>query len=538
MGTSDVRPEASPASRAPGAVNAEAGSAAAESSVPRRPASGRGAGPAERTRRSARLLLGITAVAFLLGAVTALVYHLQDLTLSHYDARAHLVVARRIIDSLTPGWRQIGAVWLPLPHLLNALPVQIDAWYRTGASAVAMSVVSYAVAVAAVSWLILQATGSGSGAVAGAAVLGLNPNVLYLQATPMTEPMLLGLSMLALALLYRWIEAGATSVPHAAGLALAAACLTRYEAWAIAVAAVGLSGFVVWRQGCRPDDLRRAIARLAVYPIAAILAFLVLSRLTVGMWLVTGGFFVPSNPAHGRPDLALAQIVESLGMLTGMVMWMAVIAAPAVVASAVLFRGRSTRLVLIAALAAAALPLYAFSQGHPVRVRYMVPLIPAVALFVGSGVGLLRAGRPLAAMLVVIVALVQAPPFDRGAPMLREAQRDMTAVQERERLTQYLAEHYDGEKILCSMGSLAPFMQEAAHGGFALWDFLHEGNGFLWPAALARPREHAGWILIRAGDREGRDALLKAMEENPRFFVGFSEIGEFGGVTLYRRGER
>ena len=67
------------------------------------------------------------------------------LTLSHYDARGHLVVARRIIDNITPGWQQIGAVWLPLPHLLNALPVQIDLFYRTGASAVALSILSFAV---------------------------------------------------------------------------------------------------------------------------------------------------------------------------------------------------------------------------------------------------------------------------------------------------------------------------------------------------------------------------------------------------------
>jgi hypothetical protein len=66
------------------------------------------------------------------GAAAALYYAQVGLTNSHYDARAHLVVARRIFDSLTPGWQQIGAVWLPLPHLLNMLPVQVDAMYRTG----------------------------------------------------------------------------------------------------------------------------------------------------------------------------------------------------------------------------------------------------------------------------------------------------------------------------------------------------------------------------------------------------------------------
>ena len=43
------------------------------------------------------------------------------------------MVARRIFDSLTPSWEQIGAVWLPLPHIINAIPVQVDWMYRTGA---------------------------------------------------------------------------------------------------------------------------------------------------------------------------------------------------------------------------------------------------------------------------------------------------------------------------------------------------------------------------------------------------------------------
>ncbi len=78
------------------------------------------------------------------GALVALHYYRLGLTLTHYDARGHLVVARRILDSITPGWQQIGAVWLPLPHVLNALPAQIDVLYRTGGSAVAISVLAFA----------------------------------------------------------------------------------------------------------------------------------------------------------------------------------------------------------------------------------------------------------------------------------------------------------------------------------------------------------------------------------------------------------
>ena len=107
--------------------------------------------------------------------------------------RAHLVVARRIFDSLTPGWRQIGAVWLPLPHVLNALPVQVDAWYRTGLSGVVISMLSFAAAAASLTWLVARLSGSVPAALATLAIFVYQPDLLYLQATPMTEPLLLGL---------------------------------------------------------------------------------------------------------------------------------------------------------------------------------------------------------------------------------------------------------------------------------------------------------------------------------------------------------
>jgi hypothetical protein len=60
---------------------------------------------------------GLCAVAVgAWGVVAAAHYHRLGLTLAHYDARAHLVVARRVFDSLTPGWQQVGAIWLPAPR--------------------------------------------------------------------------------------------------------------------------------------------------------------------------------------------------------------------------------------------------------------------------------------------------------------------------------------------------------------------------------------------------------------------------------------
>src|SRR4029453_3633991 len=84
------------------------------------------------------------------------------------------------------------------------LPVQIDALYRTGASGVAISIASMALAAWAIVRLIHRTTGSIAGGAAAAGLLMLNPDVLYLQSTPMSEPLLFGTTFLAIALIAEW----------------------------------------------------------------------------------------------------------------------------------------------------------------------------------------------------------------------------------------------------------------------------------------------------------------------------------------------
>ncbi len=224
----------------------------------------------------------IALATLVLGGAAAIYYSRADLALAHYDARAHLVVARRILDSLMPGWQQVGAVWLPLPHVLNMVPVQVDAWYRTGASAIAISVMSMAAGAWALSSTIVRRTGSVVAGAAGAALLLANPNVLYLQSTPMTEPLLFGTTLVAMALTADWLDRGAPARPRAAGFALVAACMTRYEAWPICGALVLLSLGVLLRRGTPLGSAARAVAGLAAYPVLAVVLFLLNSRWTVG----------------------------------------------------------------------------------------------------------------------------------------------------------------------------------------------------------------------------------------------------------------
>jgi len=499
-------------------------------------------------------LLGLLAA--ILGTYGASVYWRAGLSLSHYDAKAHLVVARRVLDSLTPSWEQFGAVWLPLPHVLNAIPVQIDWMYRTGASAIAISVASYAVTVACVSAIVRTANGTRTGAILAAALFALNPNVLYLQSTPMTEPLLFALSALVVLHLTQWVASEELRIRPAAGWTIVAACLTRYEAWAVVGAAMALAAIAKWRQGPptaqqQPGPQKaqsaqteyavavvREIAKLALYPALAVLFFLGWSFASTGVWFTTGGFYVPDPTLQGQIDAVWNAIRDGAVTLGGATLVdYGEIAAALLLLFAVLRRRWAVMLMPLALLAAVALPFYAFYSGHPFRIRYEVPLMLGAAVCIGGAVSMLRLAAPLAAIPLVIFVLRDAPPFDRDAPMIVEAQLDRQNGIGRRAVTECLQRDYDGTTIMASMGSLAHYMQELSHAGFDLDDFIHEGSGPIWQRAYYfEPSLLAGWVLVEEA-AEGGDMLHQKQVAWPGFLVAYDRVCEGGNVALYKRRE-
>ena len=473
-------------------------------------------------------------MAVAIGTAAAVTYYVRDLTLSHYDSKAHLVVARRIADSMQPGWVQIGAVWLPLPHLLNLVPVQVDVFYRTGLSAVAFSVIGFVMGAVSLWTLVARATGSALAGWAAFAVFAADPDVLYLQATPMTESLLMGLCLLGIALTWTWVvQRGART--WAPGIVLGLACLTRYEAWPIAVAALILALAALVRSGMSAKAAVGRVAVLGTFPAAAIVAFLVLSRLTVGSWLVTGGFFEVDQSIHQQPAVVLGAVWRGIRHLNGNVMTvLSVIGLITFLVSVVRTRNAPHLLVVLSLAACVTLPLYAFWNGHPFRIRYMVPVTMSVAVFAGLGVGLLPRYRAPAAIVVVLTAFMETPPLSSDSPMVVEAQRDASNVVARRAVTECLLQNYDQTPILASMGSLAPYMQETARAGLSIRQFLHEGIGQLWADSLVEAGRHASWVLIEEL-AEGGDVLARLSRASPEFLAGFTRQCEGGGVALYRR---
>jgi hypothetical protein len=178
----------------------------------------------------------VIATACLLSVGAYLHFYPHGQTIAYGDAKSHLLIARRVLFADTPGAGQLGGVWLPLPHILM-LPLIWNNWaYYSGFAGSAVMMVAYVVCTVLVYKFIWQLTRRHWAAAAGAAVFALNPNVLYMQATPMTELLMFATMMGAVYGLLRWIQTDHHLYLLGAGFSALLCALTRYEGWTLAVA--------------------------------------------------------------------------------------------------------------------------------------------------------------------------------------------------------------------------------------------------------------------------------------------------------------
>src|SRR5260221_680090 len=97
--------------------------------------------------------------------------YIHNYILTYNDAASHLNIARRVIDNLTPGFAQIGTVWLPLPHVLMIPFAWNDFLWHTGFAGSIISMFSYIICILFIYKIIILVTESIGGAIIGSLVM-------------------------------------------------------------------------------------------------------------------------------------------------------------------------------------------------------------------------------------------------------------------------------------------------------------------------------------------------------------------------------
>ncbi|MHB1022821.1 MAG: hypothetical protein ACYC46_07355 [Acidobacteriaceae bacterium] len=191
------------------------------------------------------------------------------------DAVAHLHIARRILDSRNPGFSQLGGVWLPLPHLLLLPFVQRMDWWQNGLAGAWLSMACYVLSVAGL-YKITRYILPLRWALVSTIFFALNPGLLYLSSTAMTEPLFLVLVIWSVLLLMECAQAAAQNQVGRAvrkllfgDVLLIAAVYTRYDGWIIGTIAwcivlvIFLRHRALWRSSFAPAFVAFTLLLLA-----------------------------------------------------------------------------------------------------------------------------------------------------------------------------------------------------------------------------------------------------------------------------------
>jgi hypothetical protein len=254
---------------------------------PRVPMDPNGTYPASRHE-----LMPIAMASMILGFLALMVAASRGWMLLYGDAVAHLGIARRIFDARYPGLAQLGGVWLPLPHLLMAPFAMRTEWWQNGLAGAWPSLVAYVFANTGC-YALARKLMPVSWAFAATAFFALNPNLLYLSTTAMTEPLFLALLLWSTIVAIEAAEALSANKPGranarfiASGLLTLAMVFTRYDGWIVGAVIWIVLALAWWRSTDKTKAATKtAFITMTVLALAGPLLWFAYNAVYEGDWL-------------------------------------------------------------------------------------------------------------------------------------------------------------------------------------------------------------------------------------------------------------
>ncbi len=490
------------------------------------------------------------AISAVVLSVSALAwFSSRGYTLYFGDAEAHLNIARRIIDSRTPGIDQFGTVWLPVPHLLMLPLVWNDTLWRTGLAGGIASAAAFVAACVLLYAAVRRMFGQRAAAITATAVFALNPNLLYLQSIPMTECAFFA-ALAGLLFTTVWFrQTGSITAVLAAAAFSNAASMTRYEGWFL-IPFVTL--FLLWAGGRR--------RWWAAFVFGALASIGPLLWLGFNWWNYGNPFEFYNGPysamaiyARGRKDfpgdhhwmaavryfLAAARLTSGLPLVclglagSGLAIWQ---------------RRWWPSLFLVLPPVFYIWSMY--GSGAEIHVpnlwpasyyntRYGTTIMPLLAFGAAAVVAALPR-RIQAAAAGAVVAIACMPwlvhPGHENWICLKESQVNSDSRRAwTNAAARFLGPRYRaGDGVFTNFGDLTGIFRTA---GIPLKDTLHDGNNPQWMVSERRPGLflHEGWAVTFSGDAMAT-AIQRANRDRPLYdLVARVVVPDADVVEIYHR---
>ncbi|HYK09150.1 MAG TPA: hypothetical protein VEW42_06675 [Candidatus Eisenbacteria bacterium] len=463
--------------------------------------------------------------AFFLSLIATIISYETHVSLAYNDAMSHLNISRFVIDNLQPGFAQLGGVWPPLSHVLPLVFIWNDFMWHSGLAASIFSMISYIISAYALYGAIKILTKNTFAAIAGGAIFALNANILYLQTTPLTEPLYVVFFSLSIFCFAYWITKHDERFILLLGILGFFQVLTRYDGWFVtfweSILIVGYDIYV------RKNRLTTTLAKLLLYAFPVVFG--------VTLWLLwntlifKNPLFFAIGPYSAHAQQSYLQTNASLITkhslpISVIAYWYAMtdnIGLPIMILVGIgtylLLMSKSysllTKCVLILFLESPIifniLSLYlGFSiinvpelhwnpsrtiSGEWFNVRYGIFILPLAAVMVGY---VAQLSRKIALGVIVIAILQLISFFPNNVITVTDGLMGSSSFYNKDIAT-FLQQHVRrSDYVLLSVSYFNPV---AFKSGIDLHQIVHEGVEKEWGPSLGNPEEYANWIVMSNG---------------------------------------
>ncbi len=520
----------------------------------------------------------------------------NDVIVVYGDAESHLNISKRVVDSLTPGMAQLGGIWLPLPHVLMLPLIWSDWMWRTGLAGAIISGAFYVISSVFIYKLTKLLTQQRWAGVLAWLVFSLNPGILYMQSTPMTELPLIGFFTLSSYFFIKYLltdgqrgdfGSGAKSdgeYSRLMNLLFAAffgfcATLSRYDGWLLVLAEAAILTVFYLVRGRK--YWREMEGKVILY---STMAFLGIGLWLLWAWLILGDplYFTNSQfsaksqqqgwlakgqlPAYQNMGLSflyyLVTTMNAVGPVTLVMFvigltgylkpvlkmgrwWSEVKANVRQLISSGLYRRGLIVGLLMVPFVFYVVTLY---MGQSIifiphltptsfewtlfNVRYGLMMVPTVAVFVG----MLFAKSKSVGKLVIIASLVlQSGLFLIGYSRNLAMEDGVRGLSTAYRLDAevWLAQHYDNGLVLIDDYSR---LLSIIRSGIPMQNVIYVGTRPYWEESLEEPEKYARWIIIQKDD-EVWDQLYAPEDKRGRLYAHFEKVYTSKEILIFRRTE-
>jgi Dolichyl-phosphate-mannose-protein mannosyltransferase len=488
-------------------------------------------------------------------------YDAHGLTLAFNDARIRELIARRVLMSRTPGLAQLGTTWLPLPSLLMLPLIWNDSLFRDGLAGSLPSMAAYVIGAVYMYRTALLLTRSRAAGWVAAAVLMLNPSLLYMQTTAMSEVPSLTAFVVAIYYALRVAETHHALDLVKCAAAVAAGTLIRYDDWALAFALVPTLALLAWRH-------RGYLLAEAWTILFGLLAFAGCAGWVIYNWVIfhdpLRSFFYGSSthsftanaphvhlPARGHAVFALEQYGLTVADTVGWLMlplallgllafgWRFRLRAATLPAYLTLVPFAFYWLVLFEGVNAESLPQ--LGQGSYYNVRFGLAMIPAVAVFVSCAAAAGTRLRSAPLLTLVLAATVASSvigwehtPLDVREALYGSAGASTEAAGKRE--ADWLAPRYHGGNVLITYvnnQTLIFYLLTQHH--FNDRAFITDANGAQFERALADPAGSVQWIVMDSNSSNGESRIWTTLHRHTAWQAQFALVSTFETTQIYER---